>query len=207
MKSKQKLRREFIELLRTDEEFRLAVRGLVGLDEILSRLENIEKRIEEHSKVIEEHSKAIKTLSERVGELAVAIGELKVAVGSLGRRWGTDLERTVLRIYKHALQEKGIEPGEVQKFTYKDIDGRYCRKGTRLDLDVYIHDEKTYFIEVKSHAQLDDVEWFKEKSEIVKKILSREPEKLILVAVNLDRDAYERARELGIDIIYGGLVE
>jgi hypothetical protein len=42
MESKQKLRREFIELLMTDEEFRLAVRGLVGLDEILSRLENIE---------------------------------------------------------------------------------------------------------------------------------------------------------------------
>jgi hypothetical protein len=200
MESRQKLRREFIELLRTDEEFRLAVRGLVGLDEILNRLESIEKRIEEHSK-------AIKTLSERVEELVVAIGELKVAVGSPGRRWGTDLERTVLRIYKHPLQERGIEPGEVQKFAYKDIDGRYCRKGTRLDLDVYIHDEKTYFIEVKPHAQLDDVEWFKEKSEIVKKILNREPEKLILVAVNLDRDAYERARELGIDTIYGGLIE
>jgi len=63
-----------------------------------------------------------------------------------------------------------------------------------------------YFIEVKSHGDIEDVEWFKEKSEIVKKIIGKEPEKLIFIAVNLDKDAAERAEQLGIDTIYGAII-
>ena len=75
-------------------------------------------------------------------ELTKAVGELKVAVGSLGRRWGRGLERTVLELYEHALEEKGVEAGKVEKFIYTDVDGRFYRRGARIEVDVYIHDEK-----------------------------------------------------------------
>ena len=95
-----------------------------------------------HTRILEEHTKMLGEHSKRLGELTKAVGELKVAVGSLGRRWGRDLERTVLELYKHALKERGIEAGKVEKFIYTDVDGRFYRRGARIEVDVYVRDGK-----------------------------------------------------------------
>jgi len=76
-----------------------------------------------------------------------------------------------------------------------------------IEVDMYIHDRTTYLVEVKSHVDRDDVEWFYEKAGVVERILGRKADRLILVAVNIDREALERARELGVDVVYGGIVE
>jgi hypothetical protein len=177
------------------------------LEEHTQILREHSKILEEHSKRLEEHSRRLEELTKAVGELNVTVGELKVAVGSLGRRWGRDLERTVLELYRHALEEKGVEAGKVEKFVYTDVDGRFYRRGARIEVDVYIHDEKMYLIEVKSHAELEDVEWFYDKARIAEKILGRKAEKLIVVAVNADKEALERARELGIEVVCGAVIE
>jgi hypothetical protein len=39
---------------------------------------------------------------------------------------------------------------------------------------------------------------------VAERILGRKADRLILVAVNIDREALERARELGVDVVYGG---
>jgi hypothetical protein len=165
------------------------------------------KILEEHSKILEGHTRLLEEHGRRLEELTKAVGELKVAMGSLGRRWGRDLERTVLELYRHALEERGVEPGKVERFVYTDVDGRFYRRGARILVDVYIHDERMYLVEVKPHAELDHVEWFYDKARIVERILGRGAEKLILVAVNIDKEALERARELGIDVVYGTIIE
>ncbi len=45
------------------------------------------------------------------------------------------------------------------------------------------------------------------KAKIVKKMMSGPIDKLILVAVNIDKEAYKRAKELGIDVIYGHVLD
>ena len=62
-------------------------------------------------------------------------------------------------------------------------------------------------MEVKSHAELDDVEWFYEKAGIVEKILGRKAARLIIVAVNIDKEALQRAQELGIEAVHGAVIE
>jgi hypothetical protein len=69
-----------------------------------------------------------------------------------------------------------------------------------------VHDEKVYLIEVKSHVDIEDVEWLYKRGEIYEKITGRKPDKLILIAVNIDVDAYERARNLGVEVVYGSLI-
>ncbi len=170
-------------------------------------LEEHTRLLEEHGKRLEEHGKRLEEFGRRLEELTRVVGELKVAVGSLGRRWGRDLERTVLELYRHALEERGVEPGKVERLVYTDVDGRFYRRGARIEVDVYIHDEKVYLVEVKSYAELEDVEWFYEKAGIAERILGRRAEKLILVAVNVDKEALERARELGIDVVCGAVIE
>ena len=184
------------------------------LEEHTKILEKHSRLLEEHGRLLEEHgrrleelTRAVGELSVAVGKLSVAVGELKVAVGSLGRRWGRDLERMVLELYRQALEERGVEAGKVEKFVYTDVDGRFYRRGARIEVGVYIHDEKVYLVEVKSHAELEDVERFYDKAGIVEKILGRRAEKLIVVAVNIDKEALERARELGIEAVYGAVIE
>ena len=178
-----------------------------GFERTFKILEEHSKILEEHTRLLEEHGKRLEEFGRRLEELTRVVGELKVAVGSLGRRWGRDLERTVLELYRHALEERGVEPGRVEKFIYTDVDGRFYRRGARIEVDVYIHDEKVYLVEVKSHAELEDVERFYDKAGVAERILGRKAEKLIIVAVNIDKEALERAKELGIDAVYGAVIE
>jgi len=96
-------------------------------------------------------------------------------LGSIGRRWGRDLERAVLEIYRHVLDERGVGPGKVEKFVYVDSEGKCCKKGARIEADIYVHDEKLCLIEVKSHAKYEDVECFHDLSEIMEKVLGKGP--------------------------------
>ena len=113
-----------------------------GFERTFKILEEHSKILREHTKILEEHTEILEEHSKRLEELTKAVGELKVAVGSLGRRWGRDLERTVLELYKHALKERGIEAGKVEKFIYTDVDGRFYRRGVRIEVDVYVRDGK-----------------------------------------------------------------
>lgn len=151
--------------------------------------------------------KEVKNLREGQDKLWREVLSLKVVIGSIGKKWSLDLEKTVLDIYRYDLEERGIKPEKIEKFVYVDVDGRYYRRGAKLELDVYVHDEKVYFMEIKSHGEIEDVEWFKEKSDIVKKIIEKEPEKLIFIAVNMNKEAVERAKQLGMDLIYGAIIE
>ncbi|MEM2553247.1 MAG: hypothetical protein QXE02_07010, partial [Sulfolobales archaeon] len=80
-------------------------------------------------------------------------------------------------------------------------------RGARLEIDIYVHDNITNFIEVRSLLELDDVEWFYERCEIFEKILGKKPDKKIIVAINVMKEAIERAKELGIETIYGRELE
>ena len=79
----------------------------------------------------------------------------------------------------------------------------------RMEIDVYIHDGKAYLIEVKSRAELAHVEWFSQRARLAAVALAKhgkKVERLILVAVHVDEEALERARQLGIDVIYGSVL-
>ena len=64
-----------------------------------------------------------------------------------------------------------------------------------------------YLVEVKSYVDIDDVLWFYHKAGIVEKILGRRADKLFIVAVEISREAYTQARELGIEVVYGSIAE
>lgn len=83
----KKLKQEFFKLLKEDEEFRYSVAGLIGLDEILKRLDRNEKELiklredmmksfeqqnailAKHSEILEKHSENIVKLTEEIVKL------------------------------------------------------------------------------------------------------------------------------------------
>jgi hypothetical protein len=133
---------------------------------------------------------------------------VEVTMGSMGRRWGEDLERMVLEIFKEALEKRGIEPGKVEKLRFVDRDGSITGiKGKVVDIDISVKDDKLYLIEVKSRAELDHIDALYMKARAAEKYLNRSADKIILVSVSVDREAYDRAEELGIEVICGHVIE
>jgi len=196
--SRAELREQLLSLLREDEEFRYTVAGILGYLDIL-------KRLEEHDRKFNEILAEIRQLREEFNRLSARV---EVVIGSMGRRWGEDLERTVLEIFREVLEKRGIEPGKVRKLRLRDEDGSLTGvKGRVVDVDVLVEDEKVYVIEVKSRAELEHVEALPLKSQVVGKVLGKQVARTILVAVNVDREAYERAGELGIEVVYGHVIE
>jgi hypothetical protein len=218
------LKKRFLELLKVDDEFRFAVAGLLGLDTILSELKRLredflafvkeqERRWEENERRWEEAYKRFETIekallehSKRLDDLSKAVAGLQVTFHRFSGRWGRDFERMVLEIFREVLEERGIVPGKVERFEYIDRDGRLYKKGSRIEMDVYIHDEKLYLIEVKAYAFYEDVEHFHNMAQIVEKIIGRKADKLMLIAVSISEDAWRRAQELGVDVICGAIV-
>ena len=220
------LTEEFLTRLEKDKEFRMAVAGLIGYREILERISEHDRKfdellielrrhgeiLQEHTRKLSEHDRRFDTIFQRISFLEKNFGllskRIEVTIGSMGRRWGLDLEKTVLEIYREVLEEKGIEPGKVSKFRLKDADGTYTGvKGKVVDIDVLIKDDKLYLIEVKSYADLDHVQWLYEKIKPVEKALNRKVEKAFIVAVNIDEEAYQKAKELGIEVVAGNIIK
>ncbi len=188
--------------------------------------EVVEKAIRKaRSEELKEVAEAVKTLADymktgfeamfkAVEELRVAIEEmrkthderlkrLEVTVGHLGGRWGRDLEKMVLELFREALERRGVEAERVEKLVLKTDVGV-------VEVDVYIHDGRGYLIEVKAVAYGDDVGWFAWRAKLAAEELARQGkkvERLILVAVHIDKEALEKARQLGIDVIYGDVLE
>jgi hypothetical protein len=176
------------------------------LEEHSRILEEHSKILKEHSKILEEHTKILEGHSAMLKEHSRMLGELRVMVGSMGRRWGRDFEETVLAIYKDELARRGLDVRFVRRFSYVDVDGRFGLKGNVYEFDVIIEGDGVTVVEVKSRATRDDVVWFYEKVRRVESLLGN-VKRLLVVAVNIDKEALERAQELGIDTIYGAVIE
>jgi hypothetical protein len=177
------------------------------LEEHSKILEEHSKILEKHSKILEEHSKILEKHSKILEEHTKILTRIEATLGGLTSRMGIDMERMILNVYKDVFEREGLEIRKVEKISFKDVDGRYYRRGAKLELDIYAHDNKVYFMEVKSLVDVNDVEWFNFKCEIFEKILGRRPDRRMIVCINILDEALERARELGVDIIYGRVIK
>jgi len=203
----QKLEERFSELAerqqKLEERFAELENRFAELEKRFAELEERFAELEERFARLEER---IVKLEEKVVKLEAGVAELKIALGSFGRRLGRDLEKTVLNIYRDQASKLGIDPEKVSRFTYRDREGLLGVKGAVYEFDVVIQEDGIVVLEVKSLVELDDVEWFYEKVVKAEKILGR-VKRRVVVAVNIAKDAVERAKELSVDVIYGAVVE
>ena len=205
------LKKKMLKLLEEDEEFRYAVSGLIGMKAILDEIKEVMRRLEEHDRKfeqiiarLEEHDRKFEEVMRRLEQMSA---RLEVTIGSMGRRWGRDLEKTVLNIFRETLEKEGIKPGKVESFRFKDLDGSYTgRKGTVVQIDILVKDSELYLMEVKSHAEVDHLERLVDKVPVVERILRRKASRVYLIAVNVDEEVLERAKELGVRVIYGNVI-
>jgi len=212
-----------LKLLKEDEEFRYAVAGLIGLEEILKRLDRHEevleemlKRLDRHEEVIEEilkrldrHEEVLQEILKRLDrheEELIKLREdmnkrferISMQITALGARWGLMTEEAFREGLRGILEkELGLK---VEKWEAYDEKGKVFGYPSVVEVDIAIKDEKLILIEISSHIKVSDVYQFKRKAELYEEKTGKRPERLIIVTPYAEEKAIETSKKLGMEI-------
>jgi hypothetical protein len=184
----KELKSRMLRLLREDEEFRYAVAGLLGLEEILKRLDRHEAELvrlrEDMNKLREDMIRGFELVESHIS--------------ALGARWGIMAE-SAFRESLRGLLEKELGY-RVEKWTVFDEAGRVYGYPSVVDVDVTVSDGKLILIEVSSHIKASDITTFRRKAELYMEKTGKRPDKLVAVTPYIDDTAQKAAKELGIEV-------
>jgi len=185
--SARELKSRILKLLREDEEFRYAVAGLLGLEEILKRLDRHEAELvrlrEDMNRLREDMIRGFELVERHIS--------------ALGARWGLMAEEAFREGLRGLLEkELGFR---VERWRAYDETGMVFGYPSEVEVDVTVSDGKLILIEVSSHVRASDVLQFRRKAELYEKVTGRKPDRLIIVTPYIDEKALEAARQLGVE--------
>jgi hypothetical protein len=184
----KELKSRMLRLLREDEEFRYAVAGLLGLEEILKRLDRHEAELvrlrEDMNKLREDMIRGFELVESHIS--------------ALGARWGIMAE-SAFRESLRGLLEKELGY-RVEKWTVFDEGGKVYGYPSVVDVDVTVSDGKLILIEVSSHIKASDITTFRRKAELYMEKTGKRPDKLVAITPYIDDTAQKAAKELGIEV-------
>jgi len=193
--SLEELKSRMLRLLREDEEFRYAVAGLIGLEEILRRLDRHEAELvrlrEDMNRLREDMIRGFELVERRI-EL------VERHVSALGARWGLMAEDAFRESLRGLLEKEfGFR---IERWRAYDETGIVFGYPSEVEIDVTISDEKLILIEVSSHVRASDVLQFRRKAELYERKTGRRPDRLIIVTPYIDEKASEAAKQLGMEV-------
>src|SRR5579875_3006457 len=153
------LKKEILRLLKEDEEFRYTVAGLIGLTEVLKRMDRFE---EELVKLREDMNKLREDMNRFREEMDAGFDLLNRKITALGARWGVDAESAFSEAIRGLL---GKEFGfSVERWVVQDVQGVVYGYPSQVEVDVAVTDSKTVLIEVTFHVRQADPQTFTRKA-------------------------------------------
>lgn len=207
--SLEELKSRILRLLREDEEFRYAVAGLIGLEEILKRLDRHEAELVKLRENMVRHESELVRLREDMNKLredmirGFELVERRIElverhISALGARWGLMAESAFRESLRGLLErEFGFK---VDSWRAYDEAGMVFGYPSEVEIDVTVSDGKLILIEVSSHVRASDVLQFRRKAELYERKTGRRPDRLLMVTPYIDEKALEAARQLEIEV-------
>ncbi|BCU67930.1 hypothetical protein HS7_13670 [Sulfolobales archaeon HS-7] len=177
----------------------------VAIENLTREMTNLQRTVEQHSVVIEKHSEAIASLQKAVEELVWEQRKLSTEIGSFTNRAGLNMERTMLSLYKKALELHGVNPEKVQHGKVIDTVG-VIEKGRSFEVDFYETNDYVYVFEIKNLADEGAVEQIFNRKKLFSALYSK-PLKLFLVANYVRKDVKEQLEGEGVVIITSQVLE
>ena len=189
------LKSEILRLLKEDEEFRYAVAGLIGLEEILKRLDRHEKEL---IKLREDMNKLREDMNRLREDMIRGFDLVNRHISALGARWGIMAEEAFREGLRGVLEkELGLK---VERWTCFDDYGLVYGYPSPVEVDVAVKDEKLILIEVSSHIKTSDIYEFKRKAELYEKVTGKRPDRLLIVTPYTEPKALEAAKKHKIEV-------
>ncbi len=198
--------------LEEDREFRYALMGLLGFQEILARITRLEEqvtrleerfaRLEERFANLEERylrlEERVTRVEERLEELSRAVRDLAAKVVALGHRYGLATEETFRSAVQYMLEDL-LGEYEVRRWIYYDSEGIVFGHPSVVEVDLLVKDNIHVLVEYKSIADRADVAELHRIGLLYEKASGVRP-RLLLVAPGYTRRARELAESLGVEI-------
>jgi hypothetical protein len=214
------LKEEFLALLEKDKEFRYAVAGLLGFEEILRRLDKHEEELvklrEDLNRLggnmllgFKRHDEELVKLREEMNKLREDMNKLREDMlrgfelmnrhlDALGARWGLMAEEAFREGLKGFL-EKELKLS-VKRWTEYDGEGTVYGYPSIVEVDMAVSDEKTTLIEISSHIKPSDVLLFLKKAQFYEKAAKRKPDRLIMITPYAEKEAFTVGKRFGVEI-------
>jgi len=209
--SDEELRQRFLELLKRDEELRLAVAGLIGLKEVLEELrrlrEDSNKRFEALERKLLEHDRRFEALKRKLLEHDE---KFRAVIEEIKKIWGElrEMNRRVSRVEDllGALSESVYAKFFMDAVLY-ELAGRgerleHWERNARVDdedIDLLLVAERTvYVVEVKVQPRHSDVAALLAKAELAAR---RYPGRRVVpvhTGTRVGREVAEYAQSRGI---------
>jgi hypothetical protein len=196
------IKEEFLSLLERDREFRYAVAGLIGLGEVLRRLDEHGERMvkieEELAKLREDMNRLREDMNKLREDMNRSFMLVERHISALGTRWGLMSEEAFREGIKGLVErELGFK---VERWVKFDGEGFVYGYPSQVEVDVAIHDERLILMEVKSHVRASDIYIFRRVAEFYEKVEGRKPARLIMVTPYADEKAMEASLRLGVEV-------
>ena len=196
------LKRKVLKLLKEDLEFRYAVAGLIGMEEILKRLDRHDAELarlrEDMNKGFERHDEELAKLREDMNK---GFALMERHISALGARWGLITEDAFREGLKGLLEEEfGLI---VEKWEHFDQEGFVYGYPSQVEVDTAIKDGKIILVEVTSHARASDIYTFKRKAEFYEKVTGRSPSRLLVITPYAEEKAKEASKKMKVEIYTG----
>jgi hypothetical protein len=201
-----KLKQEFLSLLREDLEFRYAVAGFLGLDEILKRLdkhgEELVRLREETARLREDMNKGFLRHDEEIAKLREDMNKdfklLGDRISALGAKWGMLTEEAFREGLRGVLEEEFRV--RVERWIHRYEEGFVYGYPSSIEVDVAVHDGKVILIEISSHIRPSDVSTFKRKAMVYERHTGKKPDKLMMVTPYAEDEARDACAKHGIEL-------
>jgi len=198
----EELKSRMLKLLREDEEFRYAVAGLIGLDEILKRLDRHEAELVKlRQDMVELRGEMVELRRDMVElreDMVKGFELVNRHISALGARWGLMAEEAFREGLRGVLEkEMGFK---VERWRTYDESGKVFGYPSEVEVDVTVKDQKLILIEVSSHMKASDIYQFKRKADLYEEKTGRKPDRLIAVTPYIDEKAIEASKRLGIEV-------
>jgi hypothetical protein len=185
------LRKEVLRLLKEDEEFRLAVTGLLGIDEILKAIKSLQEQMVKLQEQVAKQGEAILALQRSHEKLAASIT-------ALGYRYGIYTEDVFRDAIKYLIEDL-LKAYEVRRWTYYDNEGVVFGYPSVIDVDVLIRDNEHILIEYKASIDRGDVAELAREGILYERVNKVKP-KLLIVGPVVRKRALELAKALNIEV-------
>jgi hypothetical protein len=200
--SMKNLKSEILRLLKEDEEFRYTVAGLIGLEEVLKRLDRHESELvklrEDMNKLREDMNKLREDMNRLREDMNKGFELVNRHISALGARWGLMAEEAFREGLRGLLErELGFK---VEKWKTYDEFGKVFGYPSEVEIDITMKDKKLILIEVSSHTKASDIFQFKRKAELYQEKTGRKPDRLLIVTPYIDEKAIEASKQLGIEV-------
>ncbi len=206
------LKKEFLKLLKEDEEFRHAVAGLIGYEELIEGQKEIRNEIRklweevkslrvgqeklwEEVKSLREESISLRKGQEKLWE---EVKGIKTTLGAIGARWGI-MSESAFRETLRGLLARELK-AKVEKWTYRDDEGYVFGYPAVVDIDIVVKNGRVTVVEVTSHARASDIAALKRKAELYERITGKRVDEVVISSPFVEESAREAAERLGVRV-------